>query len=132
MAKASSSVKLEKILKDQQMNIVVTTACASTGKVILRDDKTVYAQFSKGYKEYSQKLLGQAFATYNGGSNLRLEFVDIEHDKVELKHIASYQSIVHPVGNIKGGVYTIAVEDWSDHNYNDYVVTITALNLNRY
>jgi hypothetical protein len=127
MSRDTKTVKLEAVSKGERITISAIAACGSTGTITLRDDSTVYAAFRKESQDTGPKLLGLATAVYGGGGNLRLE-LDITHVSYEMKikPLVYHMAIADGTGGVKGGAYTVAVEDWTDGDYNDYVISVVS------
>jgi len=127
MGKDSATIKLQGISSGQRMTISALAMCGSTGTIVLRDDTTVYAEMKKVDQGVSPQLLGHITAKYTGGSNLRLE-VSVSHVSIamDIKSIINYANIVEPSGVIKGNVCNVAIEESTDGDYNDYLITIVS------
>jgi hypothetical protein len=115
------------IPKGASIAISAVAACGSTGTITLLDDSKTYAVLKKENEQISPQPLGHVVAVYSGGTNLRLEF-NITHTSyiMKLKSIVNHLDISDENGDLKGGIYNIAIENWTDTDYNDYVVTIVA------
>lgn len=127
--RASSQCLLKNIKSGQRLTVSATSACGSTGTIVLKDDSKVYATFRKTSEAHQYMYLGNASDKYTGGNNLRIE-VNIEHSsyQISIKQLVVNTNIVDGKGNIVGSVYTIAIEDYNDYDYNDFVITITVTN----
>jgi hypothetical protein len=130
MAKTSTTlIALGAISKGQRLTITATSMAGSTATIVLKDDKETYSTLSKNSTGSSYQFLGNGTGVYGGGSNLRLE-ITINHISYEIvvKPLIDCAKIITSKGNIIGCVYNIAIEDWTDDDYNDYIVTIVAVN----
>lgn len=109
------------------MTISAVSACGSTGTIVVKDDSKTYATFNKTSTSVNYQYLGNASEMYTGGKNLRVE-INIAHSSLQIaiKAIVSNNNLVDSKGNTIGTVYVIAIEEWTDNDYNDYVITITA------
>lgn len=125
--KASSTCSLQSIKSGQTMTISAVSACGSTGTIVVKDDSKTYATFNKTSTSDKYQYLGNASATYAGGENLRVE-INVAHSgiQIDIKQIVNNNNLVDSNGNIVGTVYVIAIEEWTDNDYNDYVITIIA------
>ncbi|MCL2036212.1 MAG: hypothetical protein FWG83_02345 [Oscillospiraceae bacterium] len=139
-------IRLTEITKGQIMAMWVTCRTSTKGEITIKDDSdNIYAKFEKKYGntipnasneqkgthgicDLGECFLGFEFATYKGGENLRVEFL-VENTGEPLR-LCPDSPKVRPINfpNGAGGVvYKIEVEDWTDEDYNDYVVTIVAV-----
>ncbi|MDR1095662.1 MAG: hypothetical protein LBL31_04680 [Spirochaetaceae bacterium] len=126
MSKDTATIKLAGISKGDRITVTVLAACSSTGTVTLRDDSAVYATFQKTGASDRAQFLGYETAVCGGGDNLRVE-LDVTHSfqTMKLKPLVNFLAVSNPAGTLKGGSYTIAVEDLPDgEDYNDYVITV--------
>lgn len=126
---ASSQCLLTNVKSGQRITISAISACGSTGTIVLKDDSKTYATLRKTSQAHQYQHLGNASDKYTGGKNLRVE-INIEHSsyQISIKQIVSNTNLVDSKGNIVGSVYTIAVEDYNDYDYNDLFITITVTN----
>ncbi|MCH5264771.1 MAG: hypothetical protein J1F02_02650 [Lachnospiraceae bacterium] len=126
-SKASSTCSLQNIKSGQIMTISAASACGSTGTIVVKDDSKTYATFNKTSTSEKYQYLGNASEVYTGGKNLRVE-VNVAHSglQIAIKAIVNNNNLVDSKGNTIGTVYVIAIEEWTDDDYNDYVITITA------
>ena len=125
--KASSTCSLQSIKSGQTMTISAISACGSTGTIVVKDDSKTYAKFNKTSTSDKYQYLGNASETYTGGENLRVE-INVAHSgiQIDIKQIVNNNNLVDSNGNIVGTVYVIAIEEWTDNDYNYYVITIIA------
>jgi hypothetical protein len=126
MSKDTAVIKLPAISNGDRITVTVLAACSSTGTVTLRDDAAVYATLRKTGGSDRAQFLGYETAVYGGGGNLRVE-LDVTHasQTMKLKPLVNFLAVSNPAGTVKGGAYTIAVEDLPDgEDYNDYVITV--------
>ncbi|MDR2633335.1 MAG: hypothetical protein LBC51_06895 [Treponema sp.] len=126
MSSDKAVIQLGAIPKGERITIMAIAACGSTGTIILRDDSTVYATLEKTNSSIQAQLLGPVSGVYTG-ANLRLE-LNISHTSynIKLKSLVHYLAISDGPGDIKGGAYTVAVEDYTDNDYNDYVISVVS------
>lgn len=126
---ASSQCLLTNVKSGQRMTISAISACGSTGTIVLKDDSKTYATIRKSSEAHQYQYLGNASDKYMGGRNLRVE-INIQHSsyQISIKQIVNNTNLVDSKGNIVGSVYTIAVEDYDDYDYNDFVITIMITN----
>lgn len=126
---ASSKCLLKNVKNGQRMTISAISACGSTGTIVLRDDSKTYATLKKTSESHLYQHLGNASDKYIGGNNLRVE-ISISHSsyQISIKQLVNSTSLIDSKGNIVGIVYTIAVEDYDDYDYNDFFITITITN----
>lgn len=126
---ASSKCLLTNVKSGQRMTISAISACGSTGTIELKDDSKTYATIRKSSEGHHYQYLGNASDKYMGGRNLRVE-INIQHSsyQISIKQIVNNTNLVDSKGNIVGVVYTIAVEDYDDYDYNDFVITIMITN----
>ncbi|MDR1467936.1 MAG: fucose-binding lectin II [Spirochaetaceae bacterium] len=117
---SKATIKLTAVANGERMTVSVITACSNTGTITLLDDSTVYGTLKKTTSGQPQ-FLGAFSAIYGGGSNLRVE-LDITTSS--LKTLVDYLAILDGAGTAYGGCYTIAVEDSTDNDYNDYVIAV--------
>jgi hypothetical protein len=119
-------IKLGAIQKGERITISAIAACSSTGSIVLRDDINTYATLQKPNPSDRAQLLGPVTGVYSG-ANLRLE-LNISHPNyaIKLKSLVDHLTISDGAGDIKGGSYTVAVEDYTDNDYNDYVVSVVS------
>lgn len=126
---ASSQCLLANVKSGQRITISAISACGSTGTIVLKDDSTTYATLSKTSEGHQYQYLGNSSDKYTGGKNLRVE-INIRHSsyQISIKQIVNNTNLVDDNGKIVGSVYTIAVEDYDDYDYNDFIITITVTN----
>lgn len=126
---ASAKCLLKNVKQGQRMTISAISGCGSTGTIVLRDDSKTYATLKKSSQSHQYQHLGNASDKYAGGNNLRVE-ISLNHVsyKISIKQIVNSTSLVDSKGDIVGTVYTIAVEDYDDYDYNDLFITITITN----
>jgi hypothetical protein len=119
-------IKLGAISKGERITTLVIAACGSSGTIVVRDDAKIYATLPKNSGGQAQ-LVGPATGVYEGAPNLRVE-LNATHPSytIKLKPLVNHQTISDGTGGIKGGAYTIAVEDWTDDDYNDYVISVVS------
>lgn len=126
---ASSKCLLTNVKSGQRMTISAISACGSTGTIELKDDSKTYATIRKSSEGHQYQYLGNASDKYTGGKNLRVE-INIQHSsyQISIKQIVNNTKLVDKKGKIVAIVYTIAVEDYDDYDYNDFVITIMITN----
>jgi hypothetical protein len=120
-------IKLGAIAKGERITIMAQAACGSTGTITLLDDSKTYATLKKDDVGINTRFLGYGSGIYDGAPNLRVE-LNISHVNyaIKLKPLVNHWTISDCNGAIKGGVYNIAVDDWTDDDYNDYVITVVS------
>ncbi len=126
---ASSQCLLTNVTRGQRLTFSAISACGSTGTIVLKDDSKTYATLRKTSESHLYQYLGNASDEYSGGKNLRVE-INIEHSfyQISIKQIVNNTNLVDDKGNVVGNVYTIAVEDYDDYDYNDFVINIMITN----
>jgi len=126
---ASSKCLLTNVTKGQRFTFSAISACGSTGTIVLKDDSKTYATLRKTSESHLYQYLGNASGEYTGGNNLRVE-INIEHSfyQIRIKQIVNNTNLVDGEGKVVGNVYTIAVEDYDDYDYNDFVINIMITN----
>jgi hypothetical protein len=126
MSKDTATIKLAGIAKGDRITVSAIAACGSTGTITLRDDSAVHATLKKDSQSIQTQFLGHGSAVYGGGANLRVE-LDISHVSytMKLRPLVNCLALSDAAGAVKGGAYTIAVEDTADgDDFNDYVITV--------
>ncbi|WP_347489868.1 hypothetical protein ABDB91_01560 [Desulfoscipio sp. XC116] len=123
MAK-TTTVYLENVRKNDYMCWHICSQCLNTGKIVLRDDSTVYLMVEKNTKSTSIQHLSQGADTYRGGANLRFEItVDTT---AELRTSNAGDAILDSSGRNVGFIYNYCVEDSTDNDFNDFYLNIAA------
>ena len=94
----------------------------------MKDDTKTYAIIDNDEATNKHQLLGIDSKKYNGGKNLRVEIeIDSNYD-INIKQSVSNTNMVNSAGKIIGNIYTIAIEDLTDNEYNDFVITVLVTN----
>lgn len=126
---ASSQCALTNVKKGQRMTISAISSCWSIGTIILKDDTDIYATLDNDEATNTHQFLGFKSKKYNGGKNLRVE-IEIESSKydINIKQTVTNTNMVNSDGKIIGNIYTIAIEDLVDNEYNDFVITVLITN----
>lgn len=126
---ASSQCLLTNVKNGQRMTISVISNCWSTGTIVLRDDSQIYSTIKNSTATNKHQLLGTASEKYSGGKNLRVN-IDIENSDydINIKQTVTNTNMINSNGKIIGNIYTIAIEDLSDNEYNDFVITVLITN----
>ncbi len=128
MKHSSSKCALTNVKRGQRMTISVISNCWSMGAVTLKDDTKTYAIIDNDEATNKHQLLGIDSKKYNGGKNLRVEIeIDSNYD-INIKQSVSNTNMVNSAGKIIGNIYTIAIEDLTDNEYNDFVITVLVTN----
>lgn len=125
----SSQCSLENVKRGQRMTISAISSCWSIGTITLMDDSTTYSILDNDEATNKHQLLGIRSKKYSGGKNLRVE-IEIENDKfdINIKQTVTNTNMVNSNGKIIGSIYTIAIEDLNDNEYNDFVITVLITN----
>lgn len=116
---------LRQFEKNDFMLWSVCSQTIQTFKVIIQDDKKIYATISKNMSEHNLVKLSQESAFYEGGNNLRIE-VQFDDKKVNIKKSQTAGTIMDTQSNTVGFSYTFCMEDGTDDDYNDVYITIIA------
>lgn len=126
---ATSKCVLTNVKKGQRMTISAISSCWSIGRIILLDDNTEYSILDNDEATNKHQLLGIKSKKYTGGKNLRVE-VEMESSNfdINIKQTVSNTNMLNSAGKIIGNIYTIAIEDLSDDEYNDFVITVLITN----
>lgn len=127
--KANSKCLLGNVMSGQRMTISAISSCWSTCTITLKDDSKTYATIENTKATNQHQYLGSFSEKYEGGKNLRVE-VELENSTydISVKQIVTNTNIVNSNGKIVGNIYTIAIEDLSDREYNDFVITVLVTN----
>lgn len=126
---ASSQCALTNVKRGQRMTISAISSCWSTGTIILRDDRKIYATLKNDKATNRHQLLDTKSLKYTGGKNLRVE-IELENSTYDIKirQTVTNTNMINSDGKVIGNIYTIAIEDLSDNEYNDFVITILITN----
>lgn len=111
------------------MTISVISSCWSTGTITLKDDSKTYSVIDNDEATNKHQLLGIDSKSYTGGKNLRVEInMESTNYDIKIKQTVTNTNMVNSAGKIIGNIYTIAIEDLTDNEYNDFVITILITN----
>lgn len=126
---ASSQCALTNVKTGQRMTISAISNCWSIGTITLKDDSNNYTTIDNDEATNTHQLLGIRSKKYKGGKNLRVE-IKIESDKfdINIKQTITNTNMINSDGKIIGNIYTIAIEDLVDNEYNDFVITVLITN----
>lgn len=126
---ATSQCILTNVKRGQRMTMSATSNCWSIGTIILKDDADTYITLDNDEATNTHQILGIKSKKYKGGKNLRVE-IKIESSKydINIKQFVSNTNMINSAGEIIGNIYTIAIEDLSDNEYNDFVITVLITN----
>jgi hypothetical protein len=125
MGTDSTKIYLGAVTQGERITVSVITATSSAATIVLLDDRNTYAALQKSASAIPQ-ILTPVTAVYSGGSNLRLEISIPGSQAASVKSVVNHVYIMDGTGGIKGGAYTVALEDSDDNDYNDYVITVTS------
>lgn len=127
--KASSQCALTNVKRGQRMTISVISSCWSIGAITLKDDSKTYSIIDNDEATNKHQLLGIDSKKYTGGKNLRVEIeMESSNFDINIKQTVSNTNMLNSAGKIIGNIYTIAIEDLSDNEYNDFVITVLITN----
>ncbi len=126
---SSSKCALTNVKRGQRMTISVLSSCWSIGNIILKDDSKTYSIINNDEATNKHQLLGIDSKKYTGGKNLRVE-IELESSDfdINIKQTVTNTNMVNSSGKIIGNIYTIAIEDLSDNEFNDFVITVLITN----
>lgn len=126
---SSSKCALTNVKRGQRMTISAISSCWSIGTITLRDDAKIYTVLDNDEATNKHQLLGIKSKKYTGGKNLRVE-VEMESSNfdINIKQFVSNTNMINSDGKIIGNIYTIAIEDLSDNEFNDFVITVLITN----
>lgn len=126
---SASKFALTNVKQGQRMTISAISSCWSIGKITLKDDTTTYEVIDNDEATNKHQLLGIRSKKYKGGKNLRVE-IEIESSKfdINIKQTVTNTNMINSDGKIIGNIYTIAIEDLVDNEYNDFVITVLITN----
>lgn len=126
---ASSQCSLTNVKRGQRMTISAISSCWSIGTITLRDDNKDYSTLQNSVATNKHQFLGTFSTKYNGGKNLRVD-IQLENSNfdINIKQTVTNTNMVNSAGKIVGSIYTIAIEDLSDNEYNDFVITVLITN----
>lgn len=129
MKHSSSQCALTNVKRGQRMTISAISSCWSIGTIVLKDDNGTYATLDNDEATNKHQILGIRSKKYTGGKNLRVE-IEIESSDfdINIKQTVSNTNMVNSDGKIIGNIYTIAIEDLRDNEYNDFVITVLITN----
>lgn len=129
MKHSSSQCALTNVKQGQRMTISAISNCWSIGTITLKDDTDTYGVIDNDEATNKHQLLGIRSKKYKGGKNLRVE-IEIESSKydINIKQTVTNTNMVNSNGQIIGNIYTIAIEDLVDNEYNDFVITVLITN----
>lgn len=126
---ASSQCALTNVKRGQRMTISVISSCWSIGTITLKDDSKTYSTIDNDEATNKHQLLGIDSKKYTGGKNLRVEIeMESSNYDIKIKQTVTNTNMVNSAGKIIGNIYTIAIEDLVDNEYNDFVITILITN----
>lgn len=129
MKHSSSKCALTNVKRGQRMTTSVISSCWSIGAVTLKDDTKTYSIIDNDEATNKHQLLGVDSKKYNGGKNLRVEIeMESSNFDINIKQSVTNTNMVNSAGKIIGNICTIAIEDLSDDEYNDFVNTILITN----
>lgn len=115
--------------QEQRMTISVISSCCSIGTITLRDDNETYSKICNEKATNKHQLLGIDSKKYNSGKNLRVEIeMKSSNFDINIKQTVTNTNMVNSTGKIIGNIYTIAIEDLSDDEYNVFVITVLITN----
>lgn len=126
---ATSKCAIANVERGQRMTISVISSCWSIATITLKDDSKTYSILANDEATNKHQLLGIDSKKYSGGKNLRVE-VEMESSNfdINIKQAVSNTNMVNSAGKIIGNIYTIAIEDLSDDEFNDFVITVLITN----
>lgn len=129
MKHSSSQCALTNVKRGQRMTISAISSCWSIGRITLKDDTKEYAVLDNDEATNTHQYLGTKSKKYTGGQNLRVE-VEMESSNfdINIKQTVSNTNMLNCAGKIIGNIYTIAIEDLSDNEFNDFVITVLITN----
>ncbi len=104
----------------------ICSQTASTGKIVLKEDIKTYFIAKKTCSANNLHCLEQGGSEYEGGNNLRVEFIINTTYETQIYKVADV--ILDKQCNNVGFVYNFFVEDGIDNDFNDYYVNIVAWN----
>lgn len=126
---ASSQCTLTNVKRGQRMTISVISNCWSIGRITLKDDIKTYSIIDNDEATNKHQLLGIDSKKYNGGKNLRVEIeIESANFDIKIKQTVTNTNMINSDGKIIGNIYTIAIEDLVDNEYNDFVITVLITN----
>ncbi len=126
---SSSKCVLTNVKRGQRMTISVLSSCWSIGKITLKDDNKTYSIIDNDEATNKHQLLGIDSKKYTGGKNLRVEIeMESSNFDINIKQTVTNTNMVNSEGKIIGNIYTIAIEDLSDNEFNDFVITVLITN----
>lgn len=126
---SSSKCALTNVKRGQRMTISVISSCWSIGTITLKDDKKTYSIIDNDEATNKYQLLGIDSKKYTGGKNLRVEIeMESSNFDINIKQTVTNTNMINSTGKIIGNIYTIAIEDLSDNEYNDFVITVLITN----
>ena len=119
---SSKTFNLDRISKGQYMSWFITTQAANRITVKLYDDKKVYFEASKQSIDINPPLAQGA--DFVAGTGLRLQITSSGSNELQTWHNMS--DISSSSGDCVGEVFTLSGEDYTDDDYNDVYVSISA------
>lgn len=126
---SKSKCELTNVKSGQRMTISVISSCWSIGTITLKDDSKTYSTIDNDEATNKHQLLGIDSKKYNGGKNLRVEVeMSSSNFDINIKQTVTNTNMVNSNGKIIGNIYTIAIEDLSDDEFNDFVITVLITN----
>lgn len=126
---STSKCALTNVKRGQRMTISAISSCWSIGKITLRDDSKIYTVLDNDEATNKHQFLGTQSKKYTGGKNLRVEIeMESSNFDINIKQAVTNTNMVNSAGKILGNIYTIAIEDLSDDEYNDFVISVLITN----
>lgn len=129
MKPSKSTCAITNVKRGQRVTMSVISSCWSIGAVTLKDDSKEYYTLDNDEATNKHQLLGTKSKKYTGGKNLRVEIqLESSNFDINIKQCVTNTNMINSDGKIVGNIYTIAIEDLSDNEYNDFVITVLITN----